>query len=508
MRCYIRCRLSRRSDGGKLSKGCVHRTMGTIHPSSLMMLRRVVALTGIVSLTLSMVPLTGATAFPDVSSGHPYAPAIRELALMQVIRGGQDGMFHPEDRLNRADFLVMIYRGLRRTPSEPESVCMKDVTPGSYYETVVCHALKQRFVTGYPDRTFKPGNPVSRAEAVTMLMQVMEFDMTLRAVRDLTLPSLVDVPSDAWFTAPVRMAYAYGILPISGWEGFSFQPEKPMTRGEAAALVWSGLEARDRMKKAAASSAPSSRSSAMQSSAASTSATHSEASVGSAQSSSVSSPKTVPIFQSVTFPYTNQESGKSVTDQFSLSAQTTVDVLVSQTDGRGPASCVLSAIDPHGFTLEYYQGYQDGRQCVIHATLAPGLYQLRTQTPDAAARFTVSAAAGKTDGNDGFLEAKDLLAKAVRTEWLDSHDLQDFYSFSVSGLTANQKGRLMSLRLVSSGLTCSIFPLANVDLDGFNGPACNATYLYPPGNYIVAVSRDPMRTPKATRQAYTIQLER
>ncbi len=448
-----------------------------------------------------------ALAFPDVPDTHPHGQAIRQLALTQVVRGNADGLFRPEDRLNRADFLVMLYRALNRAPAEPEKICFPDVVAGAYYEAAVCHAVRQQFVGGYPDRSFKPGNPVSRAEAVKMLMRVMEFDLTLRAAKDVVPPPLVDVPSGQWFTAPVHMAYAYGILPLKGWEGFSFHPGTPITRAEAASLIWNGLEARRQLVDRTASSSSAGSSLREDHSSAGGSSSTVGASASSARSTSSSlSAATAPVFKTVTFPFTEETGGRSVTHQFTVASKTAVDVWVSQLSGRGPVSCTLSALDKDGFSLEYYTGYQEGRTCAIRAFITPGTYQLRTQTPDPESSFSVAAKTGVSTGNDGFSQAKDLLMKPVRTEWMNAGDLQDFYAFSVTGLKKGEEGRSMTLRLVSEGLRCMIFPLANVDLSGFNGPACGSSYVYPAGSYVVVIGRDPKLTPSASRQTYTIQL--
>ena len=70
---------------------------------------------GILSaLTLNMTAY--AAVFPDVPDNHLYREAIEKLVGSQVINGNPDGTFKPEEAVNRAAMLKMLYKAAGRSP--------------------------------------------------------------------------------------------------------------------------------------------------------------------------------------------------------------------------------------------------------------------------------------------------------------------------------------------------------------------------------------------------------
>ena len=50
----------------------------------------------------------------------------------------------------------------------PAQAAFRDVGPGSWYEGAVTQLTQAGALTGYPDGTFRPGQPISAAEFVTV----------------------------------------------------------------------------------------------------------------------------------------------------------------------------------------------------------------------------------------------------------------------------------------------------------------------------------------------------
>lgn len=83
-------------------------------------------------------------------------------------------------------------------------------------------------ITGYPDGTFKPDNPVSRAEIVKMLvlatgLQSSEGRTTFTD----------EIP--AWAAPYIAVAVDHGL--IAGYEDGTFRSDEPLTREQLAVLV-------------------------------------------------------------------------------------------------------------------------------------------------------------------------------------------------------------------------------------------------------------------------------
>ena len=433
-----------------------------------------------------------AAIFPDVPDGHVYQEPIEMLVGSQVINGNPDGSFYPDNPVNRAEMLKMLYKAKGKTPDPANVLCFKDVAPGSWYEAYVCDAAANRYVNGYADGTFKPGNPVNRVEALKMIATVFDYDVANITDSDREVVKFVDVSTAAWYTKYLYAAYQTGVLPIAGQSGSRFYPEWPLLRGEAAAYIYNALgvglkiereetEKQEEEKKAEEEKKQQNNNN------------------GASSSTKTSAEN---ISKNVVFPFNaNGKFNEKATYSylFDIAFTQVADVVVSlQSGAQGDITCRLYKVKENGFSEEYYLGYQEGQSCYITAALSAGAYQLQLQPSVANSTFTVSAARGPGDGNDGFIEALPLSKNVTRTEVLKGGNFANWYSFTVTSETK------MTLEATNSqNMTCIIYSMSNVDLYGFTGPECNQSYTYPTGTYYVAIGRG---AAKGSSQTYTIKL--
>ncbi|MDG0789895.1 S-layer homology domain-containing protein [Cohnella ginsengisoli] len=102
-------------------------------------------------------------------------------------------------------------------------------------------------VTGTGERRFEPDKPVTRAEFMTMLDRLLRIEPVESAIS-----SFSDVPKTAWFYRWVQPAVQIGLA--KGKSDTSFEPNRPVTREEAAALIARALK--QPLSAGAAPSAP------------------------------------------------------------------------------------------------------------------------------------------------------------------------------------------------------------------------------------------------------------
>jgi hypothetical protein len=424
----------------------------------------------IAGVTISLLLLLPAAisamgVFDDVSTQYPFKDEIESLTRAGVLHGNPDGKFYPDRSVNRAEFLKMLYAATGRTPKSAGG-CFPDVVRASWYEPYVCDAaLKENgFVRGYADGSFKPASPVSRTEAIKMLLVVFGLrtpEMTSALDKDII--KFVDTSSSAWYTKYLNAAYIHGILPITGQTGVRFYPEKELTRGEAAAYIFNGLRALE-VQRAQVQ----------------------------AQSSSSSSFQSFDIVKNVVFPFVDADQfsmKRPVAYLFDLKEQTVVSATITVTGAvSSDVSCRLYMLDQDGFTSEYYLGVQHTGKCRIFAAVNAGKYQIQVQPSIANVPYTIEAKAGVSDGNDGFSDALQLQSGVARTGMLEPSDLYDWYKFSIPGdVPLSAKVEVGA----SEKIECVIYTPSSVDQFGFTGPECNKTYQFQPSDqpYIIGIGR-------------------
>ena len=151
------------------------------------------------------------------------------------ISGYDDNTFRPDGNITRAETAAMLHRVLTNTKSS-ESISFSDIKESAWYYESVTAMSKAGIINGYTDGTFRPDNPITRAEFVTMIMQnktLTEFDK---------IP-FTDVKSDLWSAKYIYSAYKAKY--IDGYDDNTFKPDNPITRAEAVKIINSVLDRND-----------------------------------------------------------------------------------------------------------------------------------------------------------------------------------------------------------------------------------------------------------------------
>jgi len=99
---------------------------------------------------------------------------------------------------------------------------------GHWSENQVLNWVNKGYINGYTDGSFKPDNPVSRAEFITFANKAFNFTATAN-------PDFSDINSQSWYAGEVSKSVAAGY--ISGYQDGTFRPNKQITRLEAASII-------------------------------------------------------------------------------------------------------------------------------------------------------------------------------------------------------------------------------------------------------------------------------
>ncbi|KUK31507.1 MAG: Serine protease/ABC transporter B family protein TagC [Thermoanaerobacterales bacterium 50_218] len=176
--------------------------------------------------------------FSDLE-GHWAAADVEVLLAQQVVKGYPDGSFRPEEPVTRAEFLVLLSRALRwgeETGSTSALGFADRATIPEWARPAVSAAERRGIVRGYPDGTFRPQRLVTRAEAAVILVS----SLANFQMGEHTTPDQQPPWSD-WEVIP---AWARSAAALAWEEGIlhgrtsgEFAPGDYLKRGEAAAAV-------------------------------------------------------------------------------------------------------------------------------------------------------------------------------------------------------------------------------------------------------------------------------
>ncbi len=119
--------------------------------------------------------IKGSADFTDVKASDWYAGYVAYLAIYNIFKGSEDGSFRPNDPISRSELAAVCVRFFAKTDKLTSSKTNKftDVKSNNWAYEEILTAAAMDWIKGYPDSTFRGGNPVTRAEAVAMVNRVL-----------------------------------------------------------------------------------------------------------------------------------------------------------------------------------------------------------------------------------------------------------------------------------------------------------------------------------------------
>ncbi len=196
--------------------------------------------------TLGGVALAANLPFDDVTEGEAHSDAVSLLYETGITQGVSPTEFGEDLTVTRQQFATFVVRALDREAEATEladevSEFEDDEEIASWARGSAALASELGIVQGYPDGTFRPKNPVTHAEMLTMLIRVLDVseaavgewpDNFLTLADELGLKEgIPNVAADSRATrAEMALALSNGLLcRTRGWDAHAGQ----MTRGKA-----------------------------------------------------------------------------------------------------------------------------------------------------------------------------------------------------------------------------------------------------------------------------------
>jgi hypothetical protein len=178
-------------------------------------------------------------AFNDVPSDTWYSKAVSFIAARSISLGTGSGKYSPENRLTRAEFLVMLMRAYDIKPDTNISDNFDDAG-ATYYTGYLAAAKRLGISTGVGNNLFAPGKDITRQEMFTLLYRALKIIGMLPANGGGKLVSSFSDAGDIQPWARVAIAHLAETGTITG-SGGKLHPNKATTRAEIAQVLFNLL---------------------------------------------------------------------------------------------------------------------------------------------------------------------------------------------------------------------------------------------------------------------------
>jgi parallel beta-helix repeat protein len=170
-------------------------------------------------------------------------PYIEALASQKIIAGFPDGTFRPDEPVTRAQFATIVSKAFA-PQSQRQAVNFKDVSPKFWANQAIQTAYRGGFVAGYPGGLFQPEQAIPRVQALVSLANGLKLSANN--------PKAISVYTDAaqipeYATGAVAAATQRQLV-VNYPTPSQLNPNREASRAEIAAFVYQALVNSGRVK--------------------------------------------------------------------------------------------------------------------------------------------------------------------------------------------------------------------------------------------------------------------
>ena len=119
------------------------------------------------------------TSFPDTNN-YWAQPFIHALAEKNIVTGYPDNTFRPRQPVDRDEFAAIIRQAFSQPPERQikSGSVYKDVPTGYWAAPAIKEAYEMGFMKGYPNGEFRPKQPVTKLEVLVSLAKNLNLSAT------------------------------------------------------------------------------------------------------------------------------------------------------------------------------------------------------------------------------------------------------------------------------------------------------------------------------------------
>ncbi|MDJ0695339.1 MAG: S-layer homology domain-containing protein [Mastigocoleus sp. MO_167.B18] len=193
---------------------------------------------GSIAPLVASAPALAQSNFYDVSSNYWAAEFIQELARRDVIAGFPDGSFRPEQPVTRAQFAAMIRKAFQKAP-ERRAVNFNDVSRNYWAYGAIQEAYTTGFLSGYPGNRFAPNQNIPREQVLVSLANGLDYSPSNNSIN--TLQYYNDSFNISNYARrPIAAATEKQIV-VNYPNVQSLNPKATATRAQVAAFIYQAL---------------------------------------------------------------------------------------------------------------------------------------------------------------------------------------------------------------------------------------------------------------------------
>lgn len=166
--------------------------------------------------------------FSDIK-GLEAEEYIRHLHDAGIINGFPDGTFLPENPISRAEFVVIMVKALGIEGKRGNVKGFVDIDK-HWAKDYILLAADNGLISGYEDGTVRPDKPITVAEVSSILARSFSYNTIKNGIYS-------KLKQDKWYSAAVKKMFDVGILNPKDSIYESFNEESNINRADCAMMI-------------------------------------------------------------------------------------------------------------------------------------------------------------------------------------------------------------------------------------------------------------------------------
>lgn len=188
-----------------------------------------------------------AMGFSDIQN-HFYQKSIVQLQQQAIINGYPEGDFRPNSSITRAEFAAILLKAFPNAKSVRYAINFSDVPVNHWAYNAIKSAYEKGFISGYPDKTFKPNEKLPRVQALIIIASGLNYTAPSpsRAMLQQYFDDASEIPD---YAINGVSAAIFQNLVVNYPEVRKLRPNVSTTRAEVAGLIAQGLKIPETISK-------------------------------------------------------------------------------------------------------------------------------------------------------------------------------------------------------------------------------------------------------------------
>lgn len=196
---------------------------------------------GTVAPLVASAPVFAQSAtFTDVQSNYWASPFIAELVRRNIIAGFPDATFKPEQPVTRAQFAAMVSKAFQKAAARGATQ-FTDVPANYWASTAIQDAYTKGFLAGYPGNRFEPNQNIPREQVLVSLANGLNYSMAGATTPTDPLQYYSDANAISGYARePIAAATERQV--VVNYPNIKFlSPTQSATRADVAAFIYQAL---------------------------------------------------------------------------------------------------------------------------------------------------------------------------------------------------------------------------------------------------------------------------